>query len=72
MDKATRWKGGGGGIGEVSVRMDSTSVGMMKTMKEDGLSFEQKERVVPLTGNKARFGRSTDIDDVIGIVGECK
>ena len=54
--------------GEVLVRMDSTSVGLMKTMKEDGLSFEQKERVVPLTGIKARFGISTDIDDVSGIV----
>ena len=39
-------------------------------MKEDVLGFKQKGRVVLLGDFNARVGRSTDVDDVIGMFGE--
>ena len=39
-------------------------------MKEDVLGFKQKRRVVLLGDFNARVGRSTDVDDVIGMFGE--
>ena len=40
------------------------------SLKEDVLGFKQKGRVVLLGDFNARVGRSTDVDDVIGIFGE--
>ena len=39
-------------------------------LKEDVLGFMQKGRVVLLGNFNARVGRSTDVDDVIGMFGE--
>ena len=39
-------------------------------LKEDVLEYQQKGRVVLLGDFNARVGRSTDVDDVIGIFGE--
>ena len=39
-------------------------------MKEDVLEYQQKGRVVLLGDFNARVGKSTDVDDVIGIFGE--
>ena len=40
------------------------------SLKEDVLGFKQKGRVVLLGDFNARVGRSTDVDDVIGMFGE--
>ena len=39
-------------------------------LKEDVLEYQQKGRVVLLGDFNARVGKSTDVDDVIGIFGE--
>ena len=39
-------------------------------LKEDVLGFKQKGRVVLLGDFNARVGRSTDVDDVVGMFGE--
>ena len=39
-------------------------------LKEDVLEYQQKGRAVLLGDFNARVGRSTDVDDVIGILGE--
>ena len=39
-------------------------------LREDVLEYEQKGRVVLLGYFNARVGKSTDVDDVIGIFGE--
>ena len=40
------------------------------SLKEDVLGFKQKGRVALLGDFNARVGRSTDVDDVIGMFGE--
>ena len=53
---------------------DSSSVSVIEesyaSLKEDVLGFKQKGRVVLLGDFNARVGRSTDVDDVIGMFGE--
>ena len=53
---------------------DSSSVSAIEesyaSLKEDVLGFKQKGRVVLLGDFNARVGRSTDVDDVIGMFGE--
>ena len=53
---------------------DSSSVSVIEesyaSLKEDVLGFKQKGRVVLLGDFNARIGRSTDVDDVIGMFGE--
>ena len=39
-------------------------------LKEDVLEYQQKGRVLLLGDFNARVGKSTDVDDVIGIFGE--
>ena len=53
---------------------DSSSVSVIDesyaSLKEDVLGSKQKGRVVLLGDFNARVGRSTDVDDVIGMFGE--
>ena len=53
---------------------DSSSVSVIEesyaSLMEDVLGFKQKGRVVLLGDFNARVGRSTDVDDVIGMFGD--
>ena len=53
---------------------DSTSVSVIdnsyEKLKEDGLSFKLKGRVVLLGDFNAKVGKSVDVNDVIGMFGE--
>ena len=53
---------------------DSSSVSVMEesyaSLKEDVLGFKPKGRVILLGDFNARVGRSTDVDDVVGMFGE--
>ena len=60
--------------GCVYVPTDSTSIFIMdsfyKRLKEDVLSFREKGNVVLLGDFNTRVGRSAQINDVIGMIGE--
>ena len=50
---------------------DSSSVSKIEeSYKEDVLGFRQKERIVILEDFNARVGRSSNVDDVIGVFGK--
>ena len=61
-------------IGCVYMPTDSTSVSVMdgcyERLKEDVLSFREKGKVVLLGDFNARVGRSTQLDDMVGMFGE--
>ena len=61
-------------IGCVYMPTESTSVSIMDScyerLKEDVLSFREKEKVVLLGDFNARVGRSAQLDDVVAMFGE--
>ena len=58
----------------VYMTTDSTSISVMHScyerLKEDVPSFRKKRKVVLLGDFNARVGRSTQLDDVVGMFGE--
>ena len=60
-------------IGCVYMPTDSASISVVDScyerLKEDVLSFREKEKVVLLGDFNARVGRSVQINDVIGMLG---
>ena len=57
-------------IGCVHMPTDATIDGSHNLLKEDVLTFKQKGKVVLLGNFNARVGRSSEVDDVIGMFGE--
>ena len=67
------WEREGSFVYLLCMPTDSISVPVIDSsygkLKEDVLSFKQKERVVLLGDFNARVGKSVDVDDVIGMFG---